>query len=119
LISLPVRSDRYTVGFPYENGYYSARLSAFGSDVHAGTTLLAPQASLDHSAPIVDLDDAIKIPVYQSHSLIFSDFITDVSPYTVKIDDDITKDTNNDGIYDNDFGTIQSGAVIGEQSMRF
>lgn len=119
MVSLPVLSDHYTVGFPYENGYYSARLSAFGSNVHAGTTLLAPQASLDHSAPIVDLDDAIKFPVYQSYFLTFSDFIADTSPYTVKIDDDITKDTNNDGIYDNDFAAIQSGAVIGEQGIRF
>lgn len=64
---------------------------------------MSPQASLDNSPPVVDISQKIRIPVYQSKSLKLSDFITEMSSYTVLIDSDITVDSNGDGIYDNDF----------------
>lgn len=103
MVSFPSRDSSYVVSLPYENGFYSARMRSSDSETNAGVALFAPQASLDHGSPIVDLDDRIRVPVYKSISYQLSDFITDVSPYTVSIDPDLTQDENQNGIYDDDF----------------
>lgn len=78
-------------------------MTSLSRDVSAGVTLLAPQASLDQSAPMIDLADTLDIPVYQTSTYPLSDIITEMSAYTVSIDPDVAQDENTDGIYDNDF----------------
>ena len=109
-------SDTYTVTVSYEDGFYFSRLRATSqngelSDV-AGVTLLAPQKSLDTDAPIVDIPQTIRVPVYQKKEFITKDVITDVSEYTIQIDPDITGDENRDGIFDNDFTQKGDGVEI-------
>lgn len=108
IMSLPALSTSNIISVPYENGFYNARLSSLDSTVHAGVTLFTPQASLDHGAPVVDISDTIRIPVYQTKSYALADIITEISPYTVTVDPDTTQDTNSDGIYDNDYTTTAS-----------
>lgn len=62
--------------------------------VHAGVTLLSPQAFLDKSAPVIDIPEKIRVPVYQQTSFDLKNFITDRSAYTVSIDPDITVDSD-------------------------
>ncbi len=56
-LSLGRISDAYSMSFPFPNGFYSARLRSLTDDrvIRAGVTLLAPQAALDHSSPVIDL----------------------------------------------------------------
>lgn len=108
IMSLPTLSTSNIISVPYENGFYNARLSSLDSSVHAGITLFTPQASLDHGAPVVDIADTIRIPVYQTKSYILTDIITEISPYMVTVDPDTTQDTNDDGIYANDYMTSAS-----------
>lgn len=119
VIDLGTRSESYSVALPYENGFYSARLSALGHDTHAGITLLAPQASLDQTGPLITLDDTIRIPVYKTRTLSYADIITDVSPYTVSIDPDITQDENLDGNPTNDFTGSTQGIQLSDSSITF
>lgn len=72
-------------------------------------TLLAPIASLDRSSPILDVG-TLRIPVYTSRTINQSEIITDMSPYVVSIDPDITQDADNNGVYEDDF--TMSGADI-------
>jgi hypothetical protein len=106
-ISLGKKADRYTVYFPFQNGYYSARLHSTMSDtlVRAGVTLLAPMASLDRSAPVVNLPGSVRVPLSQVSIQPLTDIITDMSPYTLTIDPDITLDSDKNGIYEDDFAS--------------
>ncbi len=63
---------------------------------------MAPQASLDRSSPVINVG-VIRIPVYKSSSITMTDIITDMSPYSVSIDPDVTTDANGNGIYEDDF----------------
>lgn len=73
---------------------------------------MSPQESLDNSPPVVDLSEKMRLPVYQSKTIKLSDFITEMSTYTITIDSDITVDSNHDGIYDNDFATTGTGFTL-------
>ena len=85
--------------------------------MHAGITLLAPQASLDHAAPIIDLDETIRVPVYQTEPYNLADIIHDQSSFKTSIDTDITEDSDGNGTFDDDFVTLGSGASISERSL--
>jgi hypothetical protein len=116
---LPYRDDSYTLNIPYKNGFYSARLRSLDSSVQAGVTLLAPQESLDQSPPLVELDDTLRIPVYQSRIYSLSGILRDQSPVTLSIDPDITQDENRDGISDNDFSQSGSTFFLTGDTLRF
>lgn len=105
ILNLGSISDVYNFNIDYPNGYYSARLRNLADDtsVHAGIVLFAPQASSDHSAPVIDIPDSIRIPVYTEKTLKLKDFITETNTYSVIVDPDITVDTNEDSIVDDDF----------------
>lgn len=84
------------MNFPYQNGLYSARLTTLSlknpDSIGAGITLLAPLASLDNSAPVVDIPSKIQIPVYQSQTFALKDIISDMSPTNISIDPDTSVD---------------------------
>jgi hypothetical protein len=54
----------------------------------------------------------LRIPVYQTRDFRLADIITEINPYTALIDDDITQDTDNNGVYDDDFVASSSGMSI-------
>lgn len=49
----------------------------------------------------------------------FSDFITEMSTYSVSIDPDVTQDEDGDGIYDNDYTRSASGVTVTDTSIVF
>lgn len=118
-IGIGQRQSRYQLSFPYPNGFYSARMTSLtsGSEIHAGITLIAPQASLDHSPPFLDVPSEIRIPVYQTQTLNLRDIITEMSNYTLRVDPDTTIDSDSDGIFDNDFLTNGSGVSVGQEGL--
>lgn len=112
---------RYEVSIPYANGYYYARLQNLTKNKsdRAGVILLAPQASSDDGAPIVDLPSRIRLPIYSTREYKTSDILTDLSSASMSIDNDLTIDSNNDGISDNDFATSGTGFEITAQALKF
>jgi hypothetical protein len=115
----PARSYTSTITFP--NGFYSARLRSLkdNSIVRAGVTLLAPQASLDRSPPVLELPSSIRIPVYQSQKYLLSDIVTDMSAYSFLIDPDITQDENANTFFEDDFTSTGIGMNIDNESVSF
>lgn len=99
--------NEYSVQLEYPNGFYQARIENLDTlwTQSAGEVLFTPQASSDSSAPDVDIRDAIRVPVYQEHSILLSDVITDTNPYTVLVDTDTAQDSDNNWVYDDDFRT--------------
>lgn len=97
-VGLTGRNDAYTVNFPFENGYYSARMRSLrsGNIIRAGITLLAPLAALDRSAPVVELSDQ-KVPVYQTKSIPLTDAISEANSFTLLADSDTTIDSDANG----------------------
>lgn len=65
--------------------------------------LFAPQATSDDGDPIVDLPTRIRLPIYSTRSYRIADILTDLSTATISIDSDLTRDTDNNGIFDDDF----------------
>ena len=106
-------SSRYDINFSFPNGFYSTRLRSLIDDrmIRAGVTLIAPQASLDRSSPVINVG-TVRIPVYKTSSLLKEDIITDMSPYSVSIDPDVTLDSDGNGVYEDDFITSGSGVDI-------
>lgn len=89
-------ADEYSAEIPYPNGYYYARIQNLdGRDMTiAREALFTPQASSDTSAPDLDIRDTIRVPVYQSRDIPLQSIITETNPYTLKIDPDISQDSD-------------------------
>lgn len=104
-VDLGTISEHYSATIDFPDGFYSARLQSLSSPSHirAGVTLIAPQASLDKSPPVVDIAGRERLPVYQTSKKNISDIVTEMSDYTFSIDPDTSIDSDNDGIFDNDF----------------
>lgn len=75
-----------------------------GKTDRAGVILFSPQASSDDGAPVIDLPTRIRLPIYSTKTYKISDILTDLSDVTLAIDGNLTVDTNNNGIPDDDFG---------------
>lgn len=107
-------SDHYSATIDFPDGFYSARLQSLSSPSHtrAGVTLIAPQASLDKSPPVVDIAGRERLPVYQTSKQNISDIVTEMSDYTFSVDPDTSVDSDNDGIFDNDFSLSSPGVSI-------
>ena len=120
-VSLWKINTSYDVTFPFPNGFYSARLHSLtdGREIRAWVTLLAPQAGLDRSSPVVDIPTPLRVPVYQTLTLSKDDIITDMSPYTVAIDPDVTLDSDNNWVFDDDFVTWGSGITVTPTGISF
>lgn len=115
------RGDKYEVSTPYANGYYYARLKNLTTNIsdRAGVILMAPQASSDDGAPIIDLPTQIRLPIYSTREYKIADILTELSQAHISIDGDITIDTNNNGISDDDFATSGNGFLVSEQIITF
>jgi hypothetical protein len=111
-LDLGKTSAQYSVSFPFANGFYSARLRSLIDDrmIRAWVTLIAPQASLDRSSPVIDVG-VVRIPVYSSKTLSQNDIITDMSPYVVAIDPDVTVDSDGNGVYEDDFSSAAGSGI--------
>jgi hypothetical protein len=107
IVPLGLPAESYTAHVSVPDGFYSARLRSLTDDqmIRAGVTLIAPQASLDRSPPVVDIAGRERIPVYQTRSKPLSDIITEMSSYTLTIDPDTTIDSDGNGIFDDDFSS--------------
>lgn len=81
--------------------------------------LFAPQASSDDGAPIVDLPTTIRLPIYSKKIYQISEILTDLSKAEITIDADLTKDTDNNSIPDDDFGVSGTGFVINNNELVF
>jgi hypothetical protein len=119
--SLGGRADHYNISLPYPDGYYYARLQNLtdGKLDRAWVTLLSPQATSDDGEPVIDLPTDIRLPIYTTRSYLLSDILTDLSPVGLTIDSDITTDTNNNTIFDDDFTTESSTVAISSSDIMF
>lgn len=101
------KANSYEVSLPYANGYYYARLQNLTEKKtdRAGVILFAPQATSDDGEPIVDLPTRIRLPIYSSRSYRITDILTDLSAASITIDPDLATDTDNNGIFDDDFAS--------------
>jgi hypothetical protein len=115
------RSHNYAVSIPYANGYYSARLHNLTDKQmdRAGVILIPPQASSDDGDPIVDLPTRIRLPIYSARNYRITDILTDLSNAMISIDSDLTRDTDNNGIFDDDFTSSGAGFSISSQEISF
>lgn len=95
----------YSLRIPYPNGYYFPRITNLNTrqSTIAGEILFAPTASSDVSPPLVTIDSEIRVPVYQQRGILLRDIITEMSNYTVSVDPDLTRDTDGNGVYNDDF----------------
>ncbi len=93
---------------------YSARLRSLESEsTQSDVVLFAPQVFSDNTAPVVDLPDQIRIPVYAERIFDLRDTISEMNTYSVSIDENIRVDTNGNQISDDDFS--QTGSQISLQ----
>jgi hypothetical protein len=72
------KSDNYLVTLSKKNDYYYARIYAFNNWVRwtkSNQILLSPQLAADNFAPDLNFNSTIKIPVYQTRTIDFSDYI--------------------------------------------
>lgn len=81
--------------------------------------LFAPQKSSDDGAPLVDLPEHIRLPIYSNKTYKISDFLTDLSDTTLSIDSDLTIDSDGNGIFDDDFAVSGSGFTISAYELVF
>lgn len=104
--NLGAPSDQYNVTIPYPDGYSYLRLASLTPNKNDRTRpplLISAQRENDTGAPVVDLPSQLRIPVYAKRSFPLKDILSDLGIATLRIDEDTTIDSNNDGIYDNDF----------------
>ncbi len=85
----------------------------------AGVILFSPQASSDDGPPIIDLPTRIRLPIYSTKTYKISDVLTDLSNATIAIDSDLTIDSNNNGILDDDFVLSGNGFTISAYDIAF
>lgn len=105
LLDLGSPDSEYNFSVDYPNGFYSARMRSmnYPSNTYTIPVLLAPQAASDHSAPVVDIPEMIRVPVYTTKNLKLSDYITERSNFSIAIDPDISVDTNGNSVTNDDF----------------
>lgn len=117
--SLGARSDRYNFTIPYENGHYYARLHHLSSGKNNKTSvvLIAPQLASDSTSPVISLSDAVRVPVYATERLSLKDIVTELSSYSVEIDEDTSVDADGNGVFDDDFTSNRSYVTISEQEI--
>lgn len=117
--SLGTVSDRYNFTIPYQNGHYYARLRHLsqGKNNKTSVVLVSPQYGSDSTSPVISLSERIRVPVYATEKFAFSDFITELSKYSVEIDEDTSVDADNNGVFDDDFTSNRSYIAISEQEM--
>lgn len=82
-------------------------------------TLLSPQAASDDGDPVIDLPTEIRLPIYTARSYPLSDILTDFSAVTLMIDSDITTDSNNNSVFDDDFMAKSSTVAISSSDITF
>ena len=76
------RSESYLVSISKENDYYYSKIYAFSDWViwtKSNQVLLSPQLAADTTAPDLNFNSIIRIPVYQTKIIDFSDYIYDNS----------------------------------------
>jgi hypothetical protein len=113
-------SEGYAISLDYPNGFYSAALRGLNAwDTPTRVTLLAPQKSSDKSPPEIELPDRIRIPVYQTQDFLLRNTILETNAYTLLWDDDIRQDTDQNGVFDDDFRDIGSGMKITPSLLSF
>lgn len=90
-----------------------------GKTDRAGVILFSPQASSDDGAPVIDLPTRIRLPIYSTKTYKISDILTDLSNVTLAIDSDLTVDSNNNGIPDDDFLPSGTGFTLNSYDLVF
>lgn len=117
--NLRSNSDKYRFTIPYPNGNYYARLQhlSSGKNYRTGVTLISPQLGSDSTPPAVSLSETIRVPVYSKETLQFSEIISEMSAYTVEVDEDTSVDADGNGVFDDDFGEARRNVTISPQEM--
>ncbi len=95
---------------------YSAQLRALSNDetTVSDVILFSPQISGDSSAPIIDIPEVIRVPVYASKTIDLSEYISEMNSYDIVFDENVALDENGNGIPDDDF--IKNGSKISLQN---
>lgn len=117
MISLGSQTEMYYVNMETPNEFYYGKLYAFNNSKRTNITdltLFSPQTEADNEAPLVALDDGIKLPVYKQKIINLKKYITDISWIKeIYIDADITKDSDWDWILDNDKDSLDTNTKYG------
>lgn len=90
-----------------------------GATTPAKSVLIAPQASLDKTPPIVDIPSFLRIPVYTEREYLQSEVITEAGTYAIQADVDAATDTNGDGVPNNDLVSSGTGFSQTPTLLRF
>ncbi len=104
-LTLGDMSDSYRVSLERENAWYYARLGTVESTPtpRVNIRLLSPQKEADMEGPALRLEKGLRAPVYLEERIEMKDFVEDRSGVRdIYFDTDLQKDTNNDGIRNND-----------------
>ena len=119
--NLGVESEMYNFNIPYPNGFYYAKLYHLSQNKNnrAGVVLLSPQIASDSSNPVISLSERIRVPVYVEKKFPISDFVTELSDFTIQIDENINIDSDANGVYDDDFDSTRNHVKISDQEIIF
>lgn len=119
--NLGMESEMYNFNISYPNGFYYARLHHLsqGKNNRAGVVLLSPQLSSDSSNPVISLSERVRVPVYVEKKFPISDFITELSGFSIQIDENMNVDSDGNGVYDDDFDSNRSNVKISDQEIIF
>jgi hypothetical protein len=106
LYDLWQKTTTYMVYTKEDNDYYYSRALPFKEWVlwtRSNQVLLSPQVSSDITKPEINLDEAIKVPIYQEYTYDFTPYLDDTSWFSdFYIDMDLETDSDNDWDATND-----------------
>jgi len=112
LYDLGVSDDTHLIRLAVNNDFYYAKMYAFQDNrdsTYSQQILLSPQKEADQSPPELGLRNKIRVPVYQKQTVDLTPYIYEDSGVEnikdVSVDFDLKKDSNGDGILDNDVDT--------------
>ncbi len=106
LHDLGTKKSIYMIYTKEDNDYYYSRILPFKEWIfwtRSSQVLLSPQVSSDKTNPEIDLEESIKIPIYQKYKYNFTPYLYDASWFSdFYIDMDLEVDSDNDWDATND-----------------
>lgn len=110
--NLWARNNSYNVSFEVDNDFYYGKIYSiikWKKSTIADLALMSPQKEADNEAPMIELSEWIKIPVYQKQTINLWKYITDVSWIEeLYFDLNLSSDWDWDWVFDNDKDTLNN-----------
>lgn len=122
LFDLWTKKSTYQVYTKEENDFYYSRGFAFKDWIlwtKSNQAMLSPQISSDTSKSEINLDEPIKIPVYQKQTYNFTPYLYDTTWYSdFYIDFDLNKDSDSDWDATNDRDTKEENVQVTTKTVK-